>query len=64
MLRGKGKSGETPFEADDRYMGAGFAPRVFALVPGLILGIVAAFDIDAHRKQRPSGENQLKGTAE
>jgi hypothetical protein len=37
LLRGTAPPNETPFQADDRYMGAGFAPIVCCMIPSLLL---------------------------
>jgi hypothetical protein len=45
LLRGKPKPDETHFEADDRYIGAGLAPFVYCLAPGVVLFIYGVADI-------------------
>jgi hypothetical protein len=45
LLKGKPKQNETHFEADDRYMGAGLAPFVYCLIPGVALFIYGIGDI-------------------
>jgi hypothetical protein len=45
VLRGEPKPGETHFEADDRVMGAGLAPFVYCLVPGMVLLIYGIGDV-------------------
>lgn len=37
LLRGTAPPNETPFQADDRYMGAGLAPIAYCILPSLIL---------------------------
>jgi hypothetical protein len=43
-LRGPDRAGETGFDRDDRYMGAGLAPAVYLIAPGVILGVIGAMD--------------------
>jgi hypothetical protein len=45
LLRGKPKSNETHFEAADRVEGAGLAPFVYCLAPGVALLIYGVADI-------------------
>ena len=45
ILRGTSPPGETPFQADDREMGAGLAPFVFALFPALLVCFGTTTDI-------------------
>ena len=45
FLRGTPKQNETHFETDDRYMGAGLAPFVYCLIPGIALFIYGIGDI-------------------
>ncbi len=52
LLRGKPKSNETHFEADDRYMGAGLAPFAYCLAPGVALFLYGAADILLCRVRR------------
>jgi hypothetical protein len=52
LLRGKLRPNETPFDADDRFMGAAFAPLVYCLVPGAILLIYGVGDILITRARR------------
>ena len=55
MLRGTSTPNETPFRADDRYMGAGLAPFVFCLLPAGLLYVYLLIDalITTLRKRRP-----------
>jgi hypothetical protein len=52
LLRGTPKPNETHFEADNRYMGAGLAPIVYCLVPGVVLFIYGVGDILLSRIRR------------
>ena len=51
-LRGTSKPNESHFEADDRYMGAGLAPFVYCLAPGVVLLIYGVGDILISRAHR------------
>ena len=53
VLRGTPNPKESHFEVDDRYMGAGLAPFVHCLAPGILLLIYWVGDIlimRAHRR--------------
>ena len=52
LLRGKPRPNETHVDADDRFMGAAFAPLVYCLVPGGILFLYGVGDILITRAQR------------
>jgi hypothetical protein len=64
MLRGTSPPGETPFEADDREMGAGLAPFAFALLPGLLVVLGTGIDIAVRYFRHNRESNRLKGSTE
>ena len=45
ILRGKAKPNETHFETDDRFFGAGLAPMIYCLVPGVLLFVYTIGDM-------------------
>ena len=52
VLRGNSKPNETHFEADDRYIGAGLAPFVYCVAPGVALFLYGVADILVYRVRR------------
>jgi hypothetical protein len=52
FLRGKAPGAETPFMADDRYMGAGLAPFAYCLLPACVLLLYAVFTTIVSRRRR------------
>jgi hypothetical protein len=55
---GPAKANESHFEADDRAMGAGFAPVVYLIAPGVLLAIIGVVDA-AISWARKSRQNRL-----
>jgi len=55
---GPAKPNETHFEADDRAMGAGLAPVVYLIAPGVLLAIIGVVDAAIYRA-RKSRQNRL-----
>jgi hypothetical protein len=52
FLRGKAPSSETHWQTDDRYIGAGLAPFVYCLVPGVVLFLYGLGDVVVRRVLR------------
>lgn len=52
VLRGRSPHNATGFELDDIYMGAGFAPWVYGLVPAVLLAATGAVLYGRYRVTR------------